>query len=241
MKRALLLLPILLLAFAGAVFAGCGTTTLDTAEVEREVENLAEEEDIDVDEVTCPDDVEAKEGDTFDCDIETADGVEIEAEVEQRNDEGDVRVRIAASEIQKAQAGGEQTDTGTETQAETTPDGGGGGGEANPQDAQLVEQAIRSYITAAREGDAETYCGQQTDGRLARRWGSIQECVASDEASAPAPSIPHGDSVEIEISSIDGNRASAEVSRQGGSTSSTYTLVDEGGEGGWAVDTIDGE
>jgi hypothetical protein len=244
MKRLLLLLPILLLVFAGAVVAGCGgSSTLDTAEVERELEDLAEEEDIEVEDVTCPDDVEAKEGDTFDCDIETRDGVEIEAEVEQRNDDGDVRVRIAASEIQKAQAGGESTDTGTETtptEPDTDTGGDGGGGEANPQDAQLVESAIRSLITAYRAGDAETWCGQQTDGRLARKFGGIRQCIASDEATTAAPSLPDGDDVEVEITGIDGNRAAAEVTEPDGD-SVTYTLVDEGGQGGWAIDTSDGE
>lgn len=212
--------------------AGCGSSTLDTAEIEDEVQELAEDRDLQVEEVTCPDDIEAKAGDEFDCDVEVEGGEEITAEVTQRNDDGDVRVRIDADEIAQAQG---QTDTGT-TDTDT-----GGGAQENRQDAQLIEQAIRSFVTAARDGDAATFCGQQSDPRLARRYGSIEECVDSAEAKTPVPSLPTGEQVDIEIASLTSPTASVEVSRQGGSGSSTYEMVDEGGEGGWAVESIDGE
>jgi hypothetical protein len=238
MNRLPLLLVGLLLALAVPALAACGEAAkLDTAKVEEEVQELAEDEDIQVDSVTCPEGREAKDGDEFECDIETEDNVEIEAEVEQTSDDGDVRVRIASDQIAEAQAGAEEeTDTAPEG-GTTTEEGGAPQG----QDASLIEQAIRSYVTAARDGDAETFCGQQSDPRLERRYGGIQECVASDEAQTPAPSIPSGDSIEIEIESIQGTRATAQVSRPGGSTSSTYEMVNEGGQGGWAVESIDGE
>ncbi|MEX2196366.1 MAG: DUF4333 domain-containing protein [Thermoleophilaceae bacterium] len=212
--------------------AGCGSSTLDTAEIEDEVQELAEDRDLEVDGVTCPDDIEAEEGDEFDCEVEIEGGEEIDAEVTQRNDDGDVRIRIDAEQI----AQGQQTDTGAGTDTDT-----GGGAQDNSQDAQLIEQAIRSFVTAARDGDAATFCGQQSDPRLARRYGSIEECVESAEAKTPVSSLPTGDQVDIEISSLTPPTATVQVSRQGGSGSSPYEMVDEGGQGGWAVESIDGE
>lgn len=224
MKR----LAIAMVAALALVAAGCGSSTLDTAEIEDEVQELAEDRDLQVEGVTCPDDIEAKEGDEFDCDVELEGGDEIEAEVTQRNDDGDVRIRIDADQIAQGQQEEEQT----------TPEAEG---QDTSQDAQLVEQAIRSFVTAARDGDAATFCGQQSDPRLARRYGDINECVESDEATTPAPSIPSGDDINIEIQSLTPPTATVEVSRPGGSTTSTYEMVDEGGQGGWAIESIDGE
>lgn len=226
MKR----LALVLLAVLALVAVGCGgTDTVDAANVEDQVQEEAEENDLDVDRVRCPDDIEASEGEEFECEIELEGGDEVDAEVTLRDDSGDrLRVRIDESALA-------QTDTGT-TDTDT-----GGGAQDNSQDAQLIEQAIRSFVTAARDGDAATFCGQQSDPRLARRYGSIEECVDSTEAKTPVPSLPTGEQVDIEITSLTSPTASVEVSRQGGSGSSTYEMVDEGGQGGWAVESIDGE
>lgn len=228
MKISRLLTPLAALLATFAI-AACGETTLDTAKVEDEVQELAEDEDVDVDSVKCPDDVKAKDGDEFECDIETEDGVDIEAEVRQTSDDGDVRVRISAGEIAKAKGG-----TADRTPV-PAPDGGTA--DASGQDAKLIEQAVRSFVTAARDGDAATFCGQQTDARLARRYGDIQKCAASEEATTPVPSIPDGASVDVEITELSPPNATVKV----GSPGSTYEMLDEGGEGGWAIDSIDGE
>lgn len=226
MKR----LALLLLAVLALVAVGCGgSDTVDTANVEDQVQEEAEDQDLDVDRVRCPDEIEASEGEEFDCEVELEGGDEVDAEVTLRDDSGDrLRVRIDDSGLA-------QTDTAT-TDTDT-----GGGGQDDSEDAQLIEQAIRSFVTAARDGDAATFCGQQSDPRLARRYGSIEECVDSTEAKTPVPSLPTGDEVDIEITSLTSPTASVEVSRQGGSGSSTYEMVDEGGQGGWAVESIDGE
>lgn len=217
----------MLAAVLALAVAGCGTTTLDTGEVEDEVTELAEDRDLQVDDVTCPDDIEAEEGDEFDCDVELEGGEEIEAQVTQRNDDGDVRIRIDADQIAQGQNGEQPA--------------GPGGEDPDSENAQLVEQAIRSFVQAARDGDAATFCGQQSDPRLERRYGGIEECVESEEATTPVPSIASGDEVNVEITSLTPPTASVQVSRPGGSGSSTYEMVDEGGEGGWAVESIDGE
>lgn len=215
---------LLLLAVLALVAVGCGgSDTVDTANVEDQVQEEAEDQDLDVDRVRCPGEIEASEGEEFDCEVELEGGDEVDAEVTLRDDSGDrLRVRIDDSGL-------------AQTDSATTDSGDGG------EDAQLIEQAIRSFVTAARDGDAATFCGQQSDPRLARRYGSIEECVDSTEAKTPVPSLPTGDEVDIEITSLTAPTASVEVSRQGGSGSSTYEMVDEGGEGGWAVESIDGE
>lgn len=222
------ILTLIAALFAVFALAACGDTTLDTAKVEDEVQELAEDEDIEVDKVECPDDVKAKDGDEFECDVETEDGVDFEAEVEQTSSDGDVRVRISSEELTRAKSGGE---------AETPDAPPSDGGEPSGQDAELIEQAVRSFVTAARDGDAATFCGQQTDARLAKRYGDIQKCVESEEATTPVPSIPAGDTVAVEITDLSPPRATVKV----GSPGSTYEMLNEGGEGGWAIDAIDGE
>lgn len=207
--------------------SGCGETTIDASKVEDEVRELAEKEDVEVESVECPEDRKAEDGDEFDCDLETEDGVKFEAEVEQTSDDGDVRIRISSDEL--ARAKGEQAEQGGQVGGETPQPSG--------QDAELIEQAVRSFVTAARDGEARNFCGQQTDARLARRYGSIERCVASEEATTPVPSIPDGATVNVEITDLSPPRATVRV----GDPGSTYEMLDEGGEGGWAIDSIDGE
>ena len=154
------ILTLIAALFAVVTLAACGDTTLDTAKVEDEVQELAEGEDIEVDKVECPEDVKAEDGDEFECDVETEDGVDFEAEVEQTSSDGDVRVRISSDELARAKRGGEAPDPAPS-----------GGGAATGQDAELIEQAVRSFVTAARDGDAATFCGQQTDARPSRTSG----------------------------------------------------------------------
>lgn len=223
MKR----LAIAVLAALALVAAGCGgSDTVDTAQVEDQVQEEAEDRDLQVDRVSCPDEITAEQGEEFDCEVELEGGDEIDAEVTLRDDSGE-RLRINIDDSAVAQ---EETTPEEQAPAEDTS-----------QDAQLVEQAIRSFVTAARDGDAATFCGQQSDPRLARRYGDINECVESDEATTPAPAIPSGDDINIEIQSLTPPTATVEVSRPGGSTTSTYEMVDEGGQGGWAIESIDGE
>ena len=83
-----------LAAIAAAVclgLAGCGEETLDVSEIEEqitpEVESQTGSTNVDVD---CPDDVEAKADDTFECDLSAEGGIEAQVKVTQEDDEGNV-------------------------------------------------------------------------------------------------------------------------------------------------------
>lgn len=79
------------IACVGAL-AGCGEDDeIDNTRIEREiaagVEKQTATEDV---EIECPDDVEMKKGDVFECGLTAAGGVEARVKVTQTNDEGDV-------------------------------------------------------------------------------------------------------------------------------------------------------
>lgn len=83
----------LLIAAATCAFAlaGCGTDTVNMENAEREIAAGLEEETGAPDvEVTCPEEVEAKEGDTFDCTATTG-NERAKVHVTQRDDEGNLR------------------------------------------------------------------------------------------------------------------------------------------------------
>ena len=85
-----------LTVIALAVLAGCGGgDEIDDAQVEREIAGEVEKqtatEDVEID---CPDDVEMKKGDVFECGLTAAGGVEARVKVTQTNDEGDVEWEV---------------------------------------------------------------------------------------------------------------------------------------------------
>ncbi|MGY1638167.1 DUF4333 domain-containing protein [Geodermatophilus sp. SYSU D00742] len=75
----------------GALFL-FGTTTIDTAEAERQIAALTEEQvGVAAADVSCPEDVEAEAGGTFSC-TATLEGQPIGFTVEQTDDEGNVQI-----------------------------------------------------------------------------------------------------------------------------------------------------
>jgi hypothetical protein len=62
---------IAIVAFAAA---GCGTKTLDQNDEVDLVNKQLASQDLKAESVDCPDDVDAKEGETFDCDVTLTDG-----------------------------------------------------------------------------------------------------------------------------------------------------------------------
>jgi Domain of unknown function (DUF4333) len=86
-------MPLLGLAAALAA-SGCGTETVNTDKAASEIEKgIREQLNIRNVEVTCPDDVEAKEGDTFDC-TARAQGESATISVTQQDDEGNIRWKL---------------------------------------------------------------------------------------------------------------------------------------------------
>lgn len=71
--------------------AGCADR-LDETEIEGFVLSTAKEQGVEVKEVKCPDDVEAKKGVNFTCRVTTAGGKKADIAVKQTSDDGNVRI-----------------------------------------------------------------------------------------------------------------------------------------------------
>lgn len=70
---------------------GACSKTLEMDDVESEIQNgIAEQTGVTVTSVECPDEVEAAEGDTFECTATAEDGSEATVEVTQTSDDGDI-------------------------------------------------------------------------------------------------------------------------------------------------------
>lgn len=86
--RALGVLAALALAATGV--AGCGTTTLDTDKAETEITKELDKQVGTGAKVSCPDDVEVKQGDTFNCTATDPEGNKATIVVTQKDDEGNI-------------------------------------------------------------------------------------------------------------------------------------------------------
>jgi hypothetical protein len=75
--------------------AGCGDTMLDNEELEAEIipaiERQTGTKNVDL---SCPDDVKAETGATFECDVTAQGGIEAKVEVTQKDDDGHVRWKL---------------------------------------------------------------------------------------------------------------------------------------------------
>lgn len=92
--RARFVTAVAVLALIGAA---C-TSTLDTEGLEEQIAALLDERGgPEVTEVTCPDDIEAEAGATFEC-AATGDGVEWVVRVTQTDDQGNVEIEIAGAQ-----------------------------------------------------------------------------------------------------------------------------------------------
>lgn len=79
---------LVLLALPALALAGCTNTEINSGKTETFLRDNVPG----VSGASCPDGVEAKEGDTFECDLEYSDGRRAKVTVHIRNDEGRVSV-----------------------------------------------------------------------------------------------------------------------------------------------------
>ena len=87
------LVPAIVLALG---LAACGESKLDTSRLESQIQkSLRERTGVPVESVICPDDVEAKKGDTFRCVATTARKDRVVLDVTQDDSEGRVTWRVA--------------------------------------------------------------------------------------------------------------------------------------------------
>jgi hypothetical protein len=81
-----------LLALTAVVLGGC-SKTIDSPKAERFIaKSVREQVGADVKSVSCPSDITAKKGDTFECTVTGADGTSGKAVVTEKDDEGNVAV-----------------------------------------------------------------------------------------------------------------------------------------------------
>jgi major membrane immunogen (membrane-anchored lipoprotein) len=86
----------LLAALAAALgLAACGEKTLDTGDAEDKIaDGVQEQQNYEPENVECPDDMEAKKGNTYECTVTAPDGKEAKAEIEMLDDEGRFRFEV---------------------------------------------------------------------------------------------------------------------------------------------------
>jgi Domain of unknown function (DUF4333) len=84
-----------LLAAGALAVAGCGDKKLDTGKLEGKIKDGIEQQaGVKIKSVDCPDDVEVKKGDSFNCKATTTSGQTANVKVSQRDDEGNVNYQV---------------------------------------------------------------------------------------------------------------------------------------------------
>lgn len=92
------------LALAALGVAACGDAAkLDTGRAETAIRSgITRQTGVKIDTVRCPDDVEAKRGETFRCVAQASNGQRARVEVRQRDDEGSVSWRLIGQRQRRA-------------------------------------------------------------------------------------------------------------------------------------------
>ena len=83
------------LALAAAAVGACGQSKIDTERAEAAIRaGITRQTGVKIDSVRCPDEVEARKGETFRCLARASNGQRARVEVTQRDDEGSVSWRL---------------------------------------------------------------------------------------------------------------------------------------------------
>ena len=84
------------LACGALGLTACGTKTVETGDVEKEISTkLEEQQGVKPDKVECPEDMEAKKGKKYTCTL-TAEGQELKTEVTMTDDDGKFEFEVQA-------------------------------------------------------------------------------------------------------------------------------------------------
>jgi hypothetical protein len=90
------------LALVAAGLAACGESKLDTDRAESAIRSgIIRQTGVKIDMVRCPDEVEARRGETFRCVALASNGQRARVEVTQRDDEGSVSWRLIGTRQRK--------------------------------------------------------------------------------------------------------------------------------------------
>lgn len=88
-------LPVLALFVCASalVVSGCGGTVVDSQKAEDAItQNIEDQTNVQVESVSCPDDVDVKAGNTFECEIKLVNGKGATAELKILNEDADVKI-----------------------------------------------------------------------------------------------------------------------------------------------------
>jgi hypothetical protein len=96
--RTVLVVP----AVAAVVLTGCAKT-LTAGDIESDIEGEFSNRGFTVESVSCPDDIEAKSGETGECSL-TANGVTVPVEIDVTSEDGAYNFEIPPSEARKLEA-----------------------------------------------------------------------------------------------------------------------------------------
>jgi hypothetical protein len=106
-------------------------------------------------------------------------------------------------------------------------------------DQAAIRAAIANYLAAARSGNAERFCGEQSDARLRRLYGGLNGCLGSAEARKPERSLPAVGQLRAADALLSRPRRAVEaLITRDGRRRYVFAMVDERGPGGWAIDEI---
>lgn len=88
-------LPVLALFVCASalVVSGCGGTVVDSQKAEDAItQNIEDQTNVQVESVSCPDDVDVEAGNTFECEIKLVNGKGATAELKILNEDADVKI-----------------------------------------------------------------------------------------------------------------------------------------------------
>jgi hypothetical protein len=93
-------------ACALALLAGCGENTIDTDDLESEIQtDLAESAGVEPKEISCPEDIVAEEGRKFECELTAPDDSTAVVEVTLTDDEGGFEAVVPPEQFQQESGG----------------------------------------------------------------------------------------------------------------------------------------
>jgi hypothetical protein len=90
-----------LAGLVGGIASGCGDRTIDSADLESQLdEKFSVQSGVEIESVGCPDEIEAEQGRVFRCTMRVPGGSLVRAEVTLTDDEGGFRAEIPREEFE---------------------------------------------------------------------------------------------------------------------------------------------
>ena len=85
-------------ALSAVALGACGTKTIDSGDLEKELKSQIGEQGGKVKSAKCPDDIEAKKGKKFNCTVTPQTGQPVKVQVTLKNDDGGFTAQLAPNQ-----------------------------------------------------------------------------------------------------------------------------------------------